>query len=90
MKPATITPARAHTANSKARETQIKTDNAKAQARRNYKPPQSATKKLAQQTAQQAAKVTAVELDREQDQALYQAQILAYYRSRADAFETDR
>ena len=51
MKPATITPARAHTANSKARETQIKTDNAKAQARRNYKPPQSATKKLAQQTA---------------------------------------
>ena len=31
-----------------------------------------------------------IELEREQDQALFLAQILAYYRSRADAFETDR
>ena len=31
-----------------------------------------------------------LEQEREEDQALLQAQILAYYRSRADAFETDR
>ena len=29
-------------------------------------------------------------MERAEDQALLQAQILAYYRSRADAFETDR
>ena len=46
MKPAT-TQARAQTANSNARTTQIKTDNAKNQARRTYKPPQTASKKLA-------------------------------------------
>ena len=40
--------------------------------------------------AKKAEKMHSIEQERAQDQAIYQAQILAYYRSRADVFDTDR
>ena len=43
MRPVTTTPARAQTAASNSRVTQTKADTAKAAARRNYKPPQTAS-----------------------------------------------
>ena len=81
---------RAQTAASRARNTAIQKSTAQAEAKRNYKPPQSASKKVATRDAKQADKIQKIEMERAEDQALLQAQILAYYRSRADAFETDR
>lgn len=84
------TNARAQTASSNARATAIKATTAQAEARRNYKPPPSAGKKLEIKETIKATKMHQVEQERAQDLALFQAQILAYYRSRADAFDMDR
>ena len=56
--------ARAGTAASKARNTQIQTDVAKAEARRNYRPPPSASKKEATKQVKQAQKIATIEQER--------------------------
>ena len=60
MRPATASKTqngRAGTASSKARNTAIKTSTAQAEAKRNYKPPQSAGKKQAAKELREAEKV---------------------------------
>ena len=78
MKPATVVTkpnqaSRAQTASSKNRNTAIKTSTLQAEARRNYKPPPSASKKVATKEAKQAEKRLDLERERSTDTALLQA-----------------
>ena len=63
MRPASASTKAAQTASSMARSTAIRADTAKAQAKRNYRPPPTASKKVAIQNAKQAQKVAGIELE---------------------------
>ena len=58
---------RAQTASSNARNTAIKTTTMQAEAKRNYKPPPSAGKKVAMKETKKAEKMQVLEAERAQD-----------------------
>ena len=63
MRPASASTKAAQTASSMNRNTAIRAETAKAQAKRNYKPPPTASKKVAIQNAKAAAKVAGIEAE---------------------------
>ena len=62
---------RANTASSHARNKAIKTTTIEAETRRNYRPPPSATKKVASKDLRKAQKIQELEQERASDQSLY-------------------